>query len=342
MPIDGSALPREPEYFVQHLRTLGRLVQARVLKATRATSYDELAREVHRRGGDTIYALDIQAEEVLLRYCTEWGRELPFLLVAEGLDGGCRLFPEGALPEEVQFTLIVDPIDGTRGLMYGKRSGWALFGVAPRPAGELSRSLGDIVVALQAELPTPRAALADTLWAVWGGGVRAESVKLDSGEVLPYSPQPSAARSVAGGFATICKFFPGTMTAAAELEETLLFELFGSPGTSPQVFDDEYISTGGQLYELTVGRDRFVADLRPLLLSRHDPASVLCCHPYDLCTWTIAREAGVRVTDGRGRPLTAPLDTETPVSWIGYANADIQGEIEPVLQRLLEARAQNP
>ena len=31
------------------------------------------------------------------------------------------------------------------------------------------------------------------------------------------------------------------------------------------VFDDEYLSSGGQLHELMTGHDRFVADLRPLI-----------------------------------------------------------------------------
>ena len=34
--------------------------------------------------------------------------------------------------------------------------------------------------------------------------------------------------------------------------------------TKATVFDDQYISTGGQFYELIVGHDRFNADLRPL------------------------------------------------------------------------------
>ena len=42
--------------------------------------------------------------------------------------------------------LIVDPIDGTRGIMYDKRSAWTLAGVAPqRGAGT---HLGDIAVKL--------------------------------------------------------------------------------------------------------------------------------------------------------------------------------------------------
>ena len=55
---------------------------------------------------------------------------------------GCRAAaswcPEGAIASRAAWTIIVDPIDGTRGLMYQKRPGWILTGVAghrpaPRP-----------------------------------------------------------------------------------------------------------------------------------------------------------------------------------------------------------------
>ena len=32
-------------------------------------------------------------------------------------------------------------------------------------------------------------------------------------------------------------------------------------------FEDQYLSTGGQLYELMAGHDRFIADIRPLLIA---------------------------------------------------------------------------
>ena len=56
---------------------------------------------------------------------------------------------------------------------------------------------------------------------------------------------------------------------------------------------------------------------------RTRPGSWLCCHPYDLCTELIAREAGLIVTDEYGKPLAAPLDVTTNMSWIGYANKAI-------------------
>ena len=82
-----------------------------------------------------------------------------------------------------------------------------------------------------------------------------------------------------------------------------------------------------------------LADVRSLLyemLAREGKPTGHSCHPYDICTALIAEEAGVIVTDGRGRPLDAPLDTTTDVSWIGYANQAIRAEVEPVLQALLK------
>jgi hypothetical protein len=331
-----ASLPRDASYFATHLRTLALQMRDAVGRGVRESTTDELAAATGDRGGDTIYRLDEHGEGVLLAYCARWAEELPFLLVAEGLEGGQQVFPAGADPERLAFTMIVDPIDGTRGLMYGKRSAWALFGIAPPPHDGRPATLDRIGVALQAELPTARAALADVLWAARGEGVQAETHDLRAGTVTPFVPRPSGAATLAGGFAAISKFFPGAKAAAAALEERLYLELLGPPPSeSPQVFDDEYISSGGQLYELMVGHDRFLADLRPLL---HDPGEAvtrLCCHPYDLCTELIAREAGVIVTDERGKGLAAPLDTASSVAWVGYANKELRRTIEPVLQRLL-------
>jgi hypothetical protein len=85
-------------------------------------------------------------------------------------------------------------------------------------------------------------------------------------------------------------------------------------------FEDQYASTGGQLYELSSGHDRFIADVRPLmenLLRQRGAPLGICCHPYDICTELIAREAGVIVTDVQGRMLDAPLNVEADVGWAG-------------------------
>jgi len=326
------------------LRRLGERLRDAVSAGLRAESIEQLAAATGERGGDVIYRLDEHGEEALLALCDEWAREEPFLLIAEGLEQGQRVFPAGADAKRLAFTLIVDPIDGTRGLMYGKRSAWALLGIAraPLPGASVGGAgwptLADITLAVQAELPTPRAALADTLWALAGQGAHGETRDLRAGATTPFTPQPSAATSLAGGFASITKFFPGGRAQTAALEEALYEALLGPPPTTaPNIFDDQYISSGGQLYELMVGHDRFIADLRPLITTAGRPAS-FCAHPYDLCTAQIAREAGVVVTDPWGQPLAAPLDTGTPVAWVGYANAALHAAIAPVLQRLLRER----
>jgi hypothetical protein len=89
------------------------------------------------------------------------------------------------------------------------------------------------------------------------------------------------------------------------------------------------------------GHDRFTADLRPLMEESMRARGLvlgICCHPYDLCTELIAREAGVIVTDVDGRPLRAPLAVEPDVAWVGYANAEVRAQIEPLLRAALERR----
>lgn len=333
------ALPAdEAERRLAWLRRLGERLREGVSAGLRAESIERLASATGERGGDVIYRLDEHGEAALFAVCEEWAREEPFLLVAEGLEQGQRLFPADADPDRLAFTLVVDPIDGTRGLMYGKRSAWALLGIAPAPRAGKRPTLADITLALQAELPTPRAALADTLWAKAGQGAHGETRDLRTGATTAFTPRPSAAATLAGGFASMVKFFPGIKTRTAALEEALFAELLGPPpDDAPQVFDDQYISSGGQLAELMLGHDRFVADLRPLLAAPGQTVS-LCAHPYDLGAELIAREAGVVVTDPWGRPLVAPLDTHTPVAWVGYANATLRDAIAPVLQRLLRER----
>jgi len=46
----------------------------------------------------------------------------------------------------------------------------------------------------------------------------------------------------------------------------------------------------------------------------------------------------VELTDGWGRPLDAPMDTTTPVSFIAYANRALREKIEPVFLRLMDER----
>jgi len=306
----------------------GRLAAARRLDTRRLTRVAAVT------AADTIYGIDRISERTVLAWLARhWPTSQPVELVMEGLeDRGPVTFPRGTPVNATRWKLILDPIDGTRGLMYGKRSAWSLAGLAPQRGARTS--LADIVVAAMTELPTAKGGAADQLSAVRGGGLVAERIDLRSGRRTRWTPRPSSARTLAHGFASFAKFFPAGKAWLAALEE----RVFAAIGAGVEVFDDQYLSSGGQLYELLAGHDRLVADLRPLAFARVGVAASLVCHPYDVATALIAREAGCVVTAPDGKPLRAPLDTTSAVAWVGYANPALARKIGPVLRREL-ARA---
>jgi hypothetical protein len=328
-----------PDKVVDRLKDFQRTVRELLI---RSRSQKPLHTVDRQSIADTIYAIDSVVDPVLEAFCDDWGRSTPLILIAEGLaneDGteGSRTFPQGTAPEDAHIQLIIDPIDGTRGLMYDKRSAWALAGVAPNK-GAATR-LRDIEVSVMTELPTSKLGYADVLSAIKGRGVVAERIDLKTGVGKSLSIQPSSATNLDHGFASVTSFFPGTKVIAAELMEQLVQVLLGPLDvTRPTVFDDQYISTGGQFYEMIVGHDRFNADLRPLFHRIQNQPEGLCCHPYDCACLLIAEEAGIIVTDGLGQPLDGPLDVTTGLSWAIFANPTLRKAIEPLLSAFLKGR----
>jgi fructose-1,6-bisphosphatase/inositol monophosphatase family enzyme len=262
---------------------------------------------------DTIYAIDQVADDALLDWFEEHWPNV--MVVSEGLDTPVLV------GEAAAWTVIVDTIDGTRGLMYDKRPAWCLAAAAPPGGG-----LADVAAAAMTELPTAKQGAADQLSGTRGGGLRSERVDLARGERQALDVRPSAATDLEHSFSGLAKFFLPGKAALASLEA----ELFGRLGDR-QVFDDQYLSTGGQLHELITGRDRFVADLRPLVTD-----DGLACHPYDVCTALLLEEVGGVVTDPWGDPLAVPLDNVSPVAWVGYANVALAARIGPVLAELVD------
>jgi hypothetical protein len=262
---------------------------------------------------DTIYAVDRVADDALLGWFEQHWPGVR--VVSEGIDEPVVV---GGPPS---WTVIVDTIDGTRGLMYDKRPAWCLAAATP-----VDGRLVDVVAAAMTELPTTKQGKVDQLSGRRGGGLSAERIDLGSNRRAPLALRPSPAIDLEHGFSGLAKFFLPGKPALASLEA----ELFRRLG-SRHVFDDEYLSSGGQLYELIAGHDRFVADLRPLVAP-----DAHTCHPYDVCTAMLLEEAGGVVTDPWGQPLDAPLDTTTPVAWAGYANQALAGWIGPVLAELAD------
>ena len=304
-----------------------------VVDACARQATEQLARPAGD-AGDTIYAIDRVGEDALVRGLSTLPRDEPVCVIAEGLAEPLVL-PRGTPEKDCRWRLIIDPIDGTRGLMYQKRSAWVLTGVAPN-RGDATR-LSDIVLAVQTEIPLLKQHLSDQLWAVRGTGMQARRWNRLSRAAEPLTLHRSAAQTLAHGFASIVRFFPGAKEMLGAIDDEVVQALVKPEPGRAATFEDQYASTAGELYELIAGHDRFVADLRPLLY-----ASGMCCHPYDLCTALIATEAGVVITNPAGGPVDAPLDLTTDMAWVGYANEALRASIEPVLQAALRRRGLLP
>jgi hypothetical protein len=309
------------------------MIRERVVEVCEKGAVEQLSRIVADDEGDTIFAVDRVSEELLVDF---FEREIelaaPIVLIAEGIKEGKAIMPNGADEKDAAWR--------TRGLMYQKRSAWILTGVAPNRGEETN--LSDIEFAIQTEIPLVKQHLSDGVWAFRGKGVTGERYDRINKSVTPLSLKPSRAATIEQGFAMISRFFPGARDILAEIDEEIVRGALGKPREGKaQCFEDQYISTGGQLYELIAGHDRFVADVRPLMraeMTRRGVDLSICCHPYDLCTELIARELGVIVTNERGLRLDAPLDVQSDVSWAGYANENIRAQIEPLMLNALKNR----
>lgn len=325
-------------FLLSRIRAIHERVREAVVAACESCPLDRLTAIDRDDEGDTIYAIDRVSEATLVDlFEKEIAVHDPILLIAEGLPGGKIALPRGGPVNKAVWQIIADPIDGTRCLMYQKRSGWILTGVAR--SQESALSLADIELAVQTEVPLIKQHLCDSLWAVRGSGVCAERLNRLSRERKAFTPRPSTATNLDHGFSSISRFFSGGRDVLAAIDDEIALTALG-PGSQGKgySFEDQYLSTGGQLYELMMGHDRFLADLRPLLLPKlreRGLPSGLCCHPYDLSTELIAREAGVLITDESGLRLQAPLNVNADVCWIGYANARIRARVEPSLRSAL-------
>ncbi|MBL9079222.1 MAG: inositol monophosphatase [Planctomycetes bacterium] len=288
------------------------------------------SRTVRDDAGDTIFGIDAAIEETLLLACQQWGRSQHFVLLAEGLEAEGLQFGRPGLGGP-PFRLLVDPIDGTRGLMFDKRSAWCLMGIAP-DRGAATR-LGDVEVAVMTELPTTRQATSDVLWAMPGQRAAGERHDLSTGTARPLPLVPSQATTLRHGFATVANYFPGGKELTARLEEAILVRALGAWNPhKAEIYTDQYISSGGQLAEVALGRDRFVLDVRPLVHRKLGVEASLTSRPYDLACWRIAAAAGCVVTDPFGEPLDVPLDTTSDVAFACYANERLAAQLIPIVR----------
>lgn len=310
------------------------LRQARKRVGDTAETFAAVSRE---SVADTIYGIDQVSEDAVVEWCLRhWPADIPIELVMEGVDPQNPVtVPNGIPTEKTHAKIILDPIDGTRGIMYDKRAAWFLAGAAPQRGTD--NRLSDIEVAVMVELPTTKQWRADRFSAIRDHGAYSDSVNVLTGEILPRLIRPSAATDMRHGFGYISRFLPAGKALTAAIEQQLWDRLYSSTAEKEIIlFEDQYISTGGQFCELLSGHDRMIADIRPLVFKKLGISSALCCHPYDVAGALVLREAGIILESPDGRPMDGPLDTTSPISWVGYANPKLADHIRPVLRTVLK------
>lgn len=315
------------------LRQIQKQLRDHVRRQLRECAPGSLSSVTRHSAADVLYGIDVECDEILFLGFEELARIAPFLVVAEGISEDAPVpFPGSTSPTEAEYTLILDPIDGTRMIMFDKRSAWSLAAIA-RNHGK-PPTFQDIEAAVMTEIPPSKQTSGDCLWAFRREGTQGEREDFTSGVVRSWRPTPNPAADLSHGFAQFTKFFLGDKETLARIEEEVFGLLGANPkDESPRLFDDQYLSTGGQLYEILAGRDLFQADVRRSLRRQSGGSGPsLACHPYDICVELIARECGVVITDIHGSPIRCPLDVSTDVDWMGFANENLRNRMMPILQ----------
>jgi len=262
---------------------------------------------VRTEGGDDVFGVDARAEQALQAGLATLGDRWPGRAVVEGHDDPLAVGdPTGP------WVYLVDPVDGTRPYLVGKRSAWVLLG-----AGRDAATLEDLEVGAMVEIATPRAALGMVAHAVRGGPVHAEDDDL-VGDSPPrpvvLTPRPGA--GLDRTFVTVVRFAPGDHEPIGAWADRHLAGL--------EVYDDLAPCSAAYFAGLASGADAAVFDPRPLLA----PGGT-CAHPYDLAGLVVVRSAGAIVEALPPGPLAVPVDTSTPVAWAGYANEAIATRLRP-------------
>jgi len=262
---------------------------------------------VRTEGGDDVFGVDARAEDALLGALTGLGGRWPGTAIVEGHDDPVVVGHAGG-----PWRYIVDPVDGTRGLLAGKRSAWVLLG-----AGRHARTLEDLEVGAAVEIPTRRAAVSLVAHAAVGGPAHAVDDDLVSpgADPRPVELVPRGG-DLARRFVTVVRLAPGSHAPIGEWADRHLAGL--------EVYDDMAPCTGSHLMGLATGGDAAVFDPRPILVPGH-----LAAHPYDLASLVVTRAAGAVVEALPPGPLDVPLDCTTPVAWAGYADAEVAARLRP-------------
>jgi hypothetical protein len=165
---------------------------------------------------------------------------------------------------------------------------------------------------VQTEIPLVKQTLSDVVRAVRGAGVHGERYDRRTGESVPLTLRPSGATSPVHGFAQLARFVPGARDVLAAVDDDVAFAVL--PATTDGralMFEDQYLCTGGELYELMAGHDRYTADVRPLTAALLDaPAARRSSVPTP--TTCVRRSSPPRrASSSPTRPVASPTHRST-------------------------------
>ena len=329
---------------LQHLEAL--MDSIRVATRARLASEESIrglapAAEVVGAGaGDVTYGIDLESEEVVTQWFEERARAGPLSLFTEDM-GWRHAGPTSDGWEELESfdhggpRVAIDPIDGTRPLLGDLRSAWTSIAACPPGPGEPRAS--DVHIGLLGELPTSSTEAWRIIRARRGAGATLERRSDASGLELAEGPLVADTddRPDHGVF-SFFRFSPHQRPRIAAIEADFFARISEAEDADlMHCYDDQYVCNVGQLIHLCLGSYRLIADLRGHL-ERTDDAPVVTSKPYDLAAaLLVAHEAGCVLTDPLGAALDFPLDAETPVSFVGWANEPTARRLAPHLRAAL-------
>jgi fructose-1,6-bisphosphatase/inositol monophosphatase family enzyme len=312
-----------------------------LLRAVQAGSLDELSRQAGTGAGDVTYGIDVPAEDAVSDWFEEVARSTALSLLTE--DAGWRhRGPDGigGARELDGFhhggpRISVDPIDGTRMLMNDLRPAWTVIGAAGAGAG--TPRLSEVAVGILSEIPDSRAAKYRRLVAQRGQGCKFEERALADDRVVAKRKLDAGSDDrIDHGLFPFFRYMPDQRPEIAAIEAAFFQRIAEKAGADVRAcWDDQYVSNGGQLALLAMGTYRMIADLRAWLAAKRGRPT-LTGKPYDIAGAVIcAQEAGCIVADVDGSPLDMPLDTKTPVGFVGFANRRTASRLGPHLREAM-------
>jgi fructose-1,6-bisphosphatase/inositol monophosphatase family enzyme len=297
---------------------------------------DALLRIAGQGTGDVSFALDVPCERAIERWHDRLARRAPLSVLTEET-GWRHLGPARGRTRELDghdhggWSVVIDPIDGTRNLAAGLRSAWTAIALVP-PLARAPR-FADVAGGLLSELPTASMHRWRRLSSL--GHVATHALhELGRTRALARGPLRAAQRfdPRAPGYWSFFRYSPAQRPLLAQVEARFFERMRRAHGLEPrQAFDDQYISNAGQLALLSLGAYRMIVDARADVAARARIAGTTS-KPYDVAgALAVARAAGCIVAAPDGAELDFPLDATTPVAFAGYANARIARAARPLV-----------